>query len=208
MSGVPQEPSSSFSAVAVPLCPQCAQETPLEEIYCVACGSSLCDDLADPPLAPLAAGTVLADLYLIETVEPYMHENRYHAVRQDEAGARVLLRERASEEAEPLRVLADRTAGLAHPALLIPERLIEQDGRVYLVCAEIPGIKLTDRVALTAERETVAWGVQLCQIVGFLHRRDLLCLELPPETLLLDKEGRIRLTQLKTLTAKGTVHEE
>jgi serine/threonine protein phosphatase PrpC len=207
MSAVLQQASSSFSAVAVTLCPQCAQENPPEETYCVACGSSLCEDLPDPPLAPLAAGTVLADLYLIETVEPHAHENRYRAVRQDEVSIHVLLCERASEEAEPLRMLADRTAGLTHPALLIPERLVEQDGRVYLVCPEIPGIKLTDRVGLTAEREAVAWGVQLCQIVGFLHRRDLLCLELPPESLLLDKEGRLRLTQLKTLTAKGTIHE-
>src|SRR5882724_1516036 len=116
MSAVPQQASSSFSAVAVTLCPQCAQENPPEETYCVACGSSLCEDDPDPPLAPLAAGTVLADLYLIETVEPHAHENRYRAVRQDEASTHVLLRERANEEAEPLRVLADRTAGLAHPA--------------------------------------------------------------------------------------------
>jgi len=207
MSAVPQEASSSFSAVVVTLCPQCAQENPLEEIYCVACGTSLCDDPADPPLAPLAAGTVVADLYLIKTVELYTHENRYHAVRQDEANTCVLLYERASEEAEPLRVLVDRTAGLAHPALLVPERLVEQDGRVYLVCPEIPGIKLTDRVGLTAEREAVAWGVQLCQIVGFLHRRGLLCREFPRETVLLDKAGRLRLTQLKTFMANGVGHE-
>src|SRR5262245_60428226 len=208
MSAVPQEAPSSCSATAMISCPQCGQENSPEEIYCVACGASLNDDPADPPLVPLATGTVVADLYLIEIVEPYMRENRYHAVRQGEGGGRVLLRERASEEAEPLRALAERTAGLSHPALLVPERLVEQDGRVYLVGPEIAGIKLSDRVGLTAEREAVAWGVQLCQIVGFLHRRDSLCLELPPEAVLLDKEGRIRLTQFKTLTTKGAMHED
>ncbi|HEV8712523.1 MAG TPA: Stp1/IreP family PP2C-type Ser/Thr phosphatase [Candidatus Binatia bacterium] len=207
MSAVPQEALSSFSAVVMTLCPQCGQENPSEETYCIACGAALAGDPADPPLAPLAAGTVVADLYLIETVESYARENRYHAVRQDEGGGQVLLRERVSEEAEPLRTLADRTAGLSHPALLVPERLVEQDGRVYLVCPEVASIKLTDRLGLTAEREAVAWGVQLCQIVKFLHRRDLLCVELPPEAVVLDKEGRIRLTQLKTLTAKGIAHE-
>jgi serine/threonine protein phosphatase PrpC len=208
MSAVPQEALSSFSATPMILCPQCGQENPPEETYCIACGASLNDDPADPPLAPLPTGTVVADRYRIETIEPFVRENRYHAVRQDEGGGRILLRERASEEAEPLRTLAARTTGLSHPALLVPERLVEQAGRVYLVCPEIAGIKLTDRIGLTAEREAVAWGVQLCQIVGFLHRRDLLCLELPPEAALLDKEGRIRLTQLKTLTTKGIVHED
>jgi len=207
MSAVPQE-TASPSADDVILCPQCAQENPPEETYCVACGAALCDVPADPSLELLATGTVLADLYRIETAETYGRENHYHAVRRDEAGSRVLLRERASEEAEPLRLLAERTAELTHPALLVPERIVEQDGRVYLVCPEISGIRLTERIGLTAEREAVAWGVQLCQVVGFLHRRGLLCLELPPEVLLLDKEGRIRLTQLKTLTVKRTVHED
>src|SRR6266851_464484 len=120
MSAVPQETASAHDVI---LCPQCAQENPLEEIYCVACGAAL--------------GDVPADLYRIETAESYGRENRYHAVRQDAAGGRILLRERASEEAEPLRLLAERTAGLAHPALLVPEQLVEQDGRVYLVCPEI-----------------------------------------------------------------------
>ncbi len=208
MSAVPQEAPSSFSATVISPCPHCGQENPPEETYCIACGTSLTDDPGDPPLAPLTSGTVVADLYRIESVEPYAGENRYHAVRQDEGGGHVLLRERPSAEAELLRALAARTAGLSHPALLVPERLVEQDGRIYLVCPEIAGIKLSDRIGLTAEREAVAWGVQLCQIVGFLHRRDLLCLELPPEAALLDKEGRIRLTQFKTLTAKGVVHED
>src|SRR5262245_24224933 len=207
MSAVPQEALSSFSAVVPTPCPQCGQANPPEETYCVAWGAALGGDPADPPLAPLAAGTVVADLYLIEGVEECVRENRYHAVRQDEGGGRVLLRERASEEAGPLRTLADRTAGLSHPALLVPERLVEQDGRVYLVCPEIPSVKLSDRLGLTAEREAVAWGVQLCQIVRFLHRRDLLCVEVPPEAVVLDKEGRIRLTQLKALTAKGVPYE-
>src|SRR5713101_5960691 len=102
MSAVPQE-TASPSADDVILCPQCAQENPPEETYCVACGAALCDGPADPLLSPLAVGAVLADLYVIETSEPHERENRYRAVRCHEAGSRVLLRERASQEAEPWR---------------------------------------------------------------------------------------------------------
>src|SRR5919109_2617806 len=136
MSALPQSAASLASVEARP-CPQCARENPPEETYCVACGAALCDGPADLLLSPLAAGTVLADLYVIETSEPRERENRYRAVRCHEAGSRVLLRERASEEAESWRVLAERTVGLTHPALLAPERLVEQDGRVYLVCPDI-----------------------------------------------------------------------
>jgi serine/threonine protein phosphatase PrpC len=159
-------------------------------------------------LTPLALGTVLAGLYMIETSEPHDHENRYRAVRCDGAGGRIVLRERVSEEAEPLRQLAGRTVGLAHPALLIPERLIEQDDRVYLACPDIAGIRLADRIGLTTEREAIAWGVQLCQAVGFLHRHGILCLELPPESLLLDKDGRVRLTQFDSFSTKDAVRED
>lgn len=199
-------PAAFPSSGDVLRCPQCAQENLPEESYCVACGTALGNDSVDPLLTPLAAGTVLAD-YLIETVEPHDHENRYRAVHRDEGGGRVVLRERASEEAESFRMLAERTAGIQHPALLVPAGYIEQDGRAYLVCPEVTGIKLAERIGLTSEREAIAWGLQLCQILGFLHRHGLLCLELPPEGLLLDKEGRVRLTQLDNLSAKGPAQE-
>jgi len=203
MSAVPAAFPSSGDALS---CPQCAQENPPDENYCVACGTALGSDSAGPSLTPLAVGAVLAD-YLIETIEPHGHENRYHAVHSDASGSRVLLRERASEEAESLRALAERTAGITHPALPAPKGLIEQDGRTYLICPEVSGIKLAERIGLTSEREAIAWGIQLCQILGFLHRRGLLCLELPPEGLLLDKEGRVHLTQLDNLSAKGARQE-
>jgi protein phosphatase len=206
MSALPQ-PVASLSPVPASLCPQCAQANLPEETYCTACGAALGEDPADPSLIPLVAGTVLDGLYVTGSVEPQGRENRYRAIRQGAAQDWVLVRERASEEAEPLRALAERTAGLTHPAVLVPERLIEQDGRVYLVSPDIAGIKLSARIGRTSEREAVAWGVQLCQAVGFLHRRGLLCLELPPEGLLLDKDGRVRLTQLDSLCEKGAVHE-
>jgi serine/threonine protein phosphatase PrpC len=47
----------------------------------------------------------------------------------------------------------------------------------------------------------------LNQILSFFHRHDVLCLELPPEGVILDKTGRIRLAQFETLTEKGVPHE-
>jgi serine/threonine protein phosphatase PrpC len=189
---------------AVSFCPECAQENRPTESYCIVCGAALKGDALDPVLVPLAPGTVLCDLYVIETVEPFGRENRYAARRQSEAGGRALLREREREEAEPLRALAERTAGITHPAVFVPERYFEQDDRGYLVYPEVPRMKLTERVGRTSEREAVTWGVQLCQILGFLHRRGLLCVELPPEGVFLNREGRVCIAHLDSLTEKGT----
>jgi len=188
-------------------CPECGQANPAEEVYCTACGASLQSEPSQPPLTPLAPGTLLGETYIVETVEPLGRENRYLAVDTTAAEVTVLLRERTSEDAESFQTLLERTTELKHPAFLIPDRLIAQDERTYLICPRVPGLRLSERVGRTSEREAVSWGVQLCQALGFLHRRELLCVELPPEGLLLDKEGRVRVTQLDLLVAKGEMAE-
>ncbi len=189
------------------LCPECGQENPAEETYCTACGAALQSELQPPPLVPLTPGTLVAETYTIETVDPLGQENRYLAVDTNAPGVNVLLRERATEDAGSFQALIDRTAELKHPAFLIPDRVIAQDERAYLVCPRIPGIKLSERIGRTNEREAASWGLQLCQALGFLHRRNLLCLELPPDGVLLDKEGRVRVTQLDALTVRSETDE-
>src|SRR5262249_37266329 len=165
------EPASSLSLPEVTICPECGQESPPEETYCSACGAALQSDPAPPPLTPLAPGARLADMYVIETAEPQGRENRYHAVQENDIGREVLLCERANEESESFRALIERTTGIAHPALLVPEQMFERDDRVYLVYPRVAGLWLAERIGRSGEREAVSWGVQLCQVLGFLHRR-------------------------------------
>lgn len=206
MSAVSQPASFPLSSTDL-LCPECGQENPAEETYCTACGAALQNEPSPPPLTPLTPGTLLAETYTIETVDPLGQENRYLAGDTSAPGANVLLRERGTEDAGSFQAFIDRTSELKHPAFLIPDRVIAQDERTYLVCPRIPGIKLSERLGRTSEREAASWGVQLCQALGFLHRRNLLCLELPPDGVLLDKEGRVRVTQLDALIARSEIEE-
>jgi serine/threonine protein phosphatase PrpC len=193
-------------------CPQCISENPAAETYCAACGSALHDEGAISSLSLLAVGTVLADHYVVESGESHGQENRYRASVLISSAAnneseQVLLRERRSEEASALQVLAERTVALQHPSVLVPRQYLESDGRGYLVCPDVAGIRLSERIGRTSEREAITWGVQLCQMLAFLHSRELLCVELPPDNLLLDKEGRLRLWHLDAIRAEGDVHE-
>lgn len=188
-------------------CPECAYENPAtEDAYCAVCGAALVGDTAT--LVPLAPGTTLVERYVVESVRSYGRENRYIGRRCDGTPGRVLVREREREEATPWRALVTRTAGLSHPSILAPEDSFELGERGYLVCPEVPGIRLTERVGRTSEREAVAWGVQLCQLLGFLHRHELFCLEFPPDGLVLNREGRICLTHLDVLAEKSSAPEE
>src|SRR5262245_13468529 len=113
-------------------CPQCDLPNAPEDAYCVACGAALADGSSGTVLTPLSPGTILADVYLVESNEAFDSENRYRAVRIGKNEERAWLRERASEDADVLRTVAAQTANLAHPALVLPEHFFEQDGRAYL----------------------------------------------------------------------------
>ncbi len=57
-------------------CPQCEISNPVEETYCIACGSALDGVVARESLTLLSAGAVLADAYVIESTEECTFENR------------------------------------------------------------------------------------------------------------------------------------
>ncbi len=192
-----------MSAGVIVCCPQCAQRNSPEETYCSACGAALVDAPPSLALAPLLPGSVLADTYVLESGESLGSENRYTAHRLDEASAKMHLRERREDEAEAFHALSTRTAGVSHPAIVVPERCFTHDGRAYLAVPDIAGTRLSTRIGITTEREAIAWGIQLCQVLGVLHRNGLLCMELPPDGVLLDKDGRLRLTHTESLSRRG-----
>lgn len=183
-------------------CPQCDLRNAPEDAYCVACGAALADGSSRTVLAPLPSGTVLDEAYVIESSESFDSENHYRAVRMGDHKGRAWLRERASEDAEVLQAVAEQTANLTHPALVLPECFFEQAGRTYLAFPDVAGVRFSSRVGLTSEREALSWGIQLCQAIGVLHRNGLLCIALPPDGVLLNKEGRVRLTHLEGLSKK------
>jgi serine/threonine protein phosphatase PrpC len=145
---------------------------------------------------------VLVETYVVESHVAFDSENHYRAVRSGALAGRAWLRERAKEDAAVLLRVAEHTANLTHPALVLPERFFEQDDRAYLAFPDIAGVRLSSRIGMTSEREALSWGIQLCQSLGVLHRNGLLCIALPPDGVLLDKEGRIRLTHLESLSQK------
>lgn len=196
------------SADKTPLrCPECAWENQDGEVFCARCGRALQSEETLDQLPPLPPGTVLAGKYtLTECIERRRVENRYRGWQL--AGQGVIIREREATEGALFTVLQARLAGLSHPALVRPEAHFEQDGRAYLVQEEVAGISLENRKGHTSEREAVGWGIQLCQVLSFLHSHGLLCPDLFPEGLVIDRNGRLRLVGLDGVREKGVKQEE
>ncbi len=196
------------------VCVECGQANSIGETFCAACGVAL-EEAGEresaAPLEPLPIGTVLADTYRLTTLLATGQENRYRAVRQTDEDRPYLIAERASDQtaAHPGGAfrLFEQLAEIHHPALILPQERFERDGRVYLITPSQSGLPLSQRIGRTSEREAAGWGVQLCQAVDVLHRHGLLCVELPPENILLDKTGRLRLIQFDAIRLKDTVEE-
>ncbi len=79
---------------------------------------------------------------------------------------------------------------------------------MYIVQEEAAGISLGNRKGHTSEREVVRWGIQLCQMLSFLHSHGFLCSDLSPEGLVIDRNGRLRLIGFDGVREKGAKQEE
>ena len=196
------------------VCIECGQANVIGETFCTACGVALEEDGEEESptnLEPLPIGTLLADTYRLTAFLSTGQENRYRAVHQTDDGQTYLIAERSSDQADAHAGgafrLSEQLAAIQHPALILPQDHCERDGRVYLVTPSQSGFPLSQRIGRTSEREAAGWGVQLCQAVEVLHRHGLLCVELPPENILLDKTGRLHLTQFDAVRLKDAVEE-
>ncbi len=95
------------------------------------------------------------------------------------------------------RVLA-LSMTLAHPAFEKATSGFAHDGRVYLVYADSALTPLSRwRGGLKmSEPEAIAILLQVCQAVGFVHRRGLRLNDICPESIAVAPDGRIKLTGL------------
>jgi serine/threonine protein kinase len=110
-------------------------------------------------------------------------------VGQDAAARRLRL---ATFERE-----ANLLATLQHPAIPKIHDYFNHDGRIYLILELIDGENLeTVLEALPqppAETEVVAWGVQICELLGYLHGHQpnpIIFRDLKPSNIMLRANGR------------------
>jgi serine/threonine protein phosphatase PrpC len=95
------------------------------------------------------------------------------------------------------RVLA-LSMTLAHPAFEKAISGFANDGRVYLVYPDSEATPLSRRRGglKMSEPEAIAIAVQVCQAVGFVHRRGLRLNDICPDSVAIAADGRVKMTGL------------
>ncbi len=95
------------------------------------------------------------------------------------------------------RVLA-LSMTLAHPAFEKAISGFANDGRVYLVYPDSEAKPLSNRRGgiKMNEPDAIAIAVQVCQAVGFVHRRGLRLNDICPESVAIGADGRVKITGL------------
>jgi serine/threonine protein phosphatase PrpC len=95
------------------------------------------------------------------------------------------------------RVLA-LSMTLTHPAFEKATAGFANDGRVYLVYPEGASTPLSRRRGglKMSEPDAIALAVQVCQAVGFVHRRGLRLNDICPESVALAADGRVKMIGL------------
>ncbi len=91
-------------------------------------------------------------------------------------------------------------ATLSHPAVPQVYDYFTEGSRSYLVIEFIPGqdleALLADTEGFFRETRVVDWGVQICEVLSYLHNhkpRPIIFRDLKPSNIMLDTHGRIRL---------------
>jgi protein phosphatase len=95
------------------------------------------------------------------------------------------------------RVLA-LSMTLAHPAFEKAISGFANDGRVYLVYSDSEATPLSRRPGglKMSEPEAISIALQVCQAVGFIHRRGLRLNDICPDSVAIAPDGRVKLTGL------------
>jgi serine/threonine protein phosphatase PrpC len=99
---------------------------------------------------------------------------------------------------------------LNHPAFQMAVDGFADNGRVYLVYREELLTPLANRAGglRMEEGEALTIAIQLCQAVGFLHRRGLRVNDLCPTSIAFAPDGRVRLTGLDYVTNDNELQAE
>ncbi len=107
------------------------------------------------------------------------------------------------------RVLA-LSMTLAHPAFERAATGFASDGRIYLVYHDSELTPLSKRPGglKMSEPEAIATALQVCQAVGFLHRRALRLNDICPESVAIAGDGRVKMTGLDYVSNDNELQSE
>lgn len=155
----------------------------------------------------LAIGTVLKEQYRIQNIIGQGGMGAvYLAEDTTEPGRRWAIKETRNDNGDP-QVLRDSLAqfeneartlqNLHHPNLPQVGDFFEENKNPYLVMEYIDGETLERRLLRMRqpleEQDVIAWMLQVCDVLAYLHNQNVIFRDIKPANIMLDTGGKIKL---------------
>lgn len=196
-----------------PPCPNCRAANPPSAKFCNACGAAL-PSAAQRPAGATGALSLHATLhngrYVVEGLlgkggmgavykvrDTHLQNKRWAIKEMSTAG--LLTTEELRQGVEAFRREAAMLAHLNHRNLPKVIDNFEESGREYLVMELVEGQTLSAMLGKGSKPlrvdQVVAWGEQLCDVLGYLHsqRPAIIFRDLKPDNIMVDKDGVVKL---------------
>lgn len=99
---------------------------------------------------------------------------------------------------------------LDHAAIPRIVDLVDEGGELYVVMDYVEGRTLESLLAMgpQAEDDVVAWAVQLCDVLDYLHQQDppIIYCDMKPSNVMLRSDGTVRLIDFGIAREQGATH--
>lgn len=127
-----------------------------------------------------------------------------------EVAVKMILRDRLASAADRRRffVEAEATAKLSHPSIVPLYEVGELEGRPYFSMELIRGMTLATKIAdgPLPQRDAVRLLIPICHAIHYAHQNGILHRDIKPSNILIDENGRPKLTDFGLAKQEG-VHE-
>lgn len=193
----PSNTSNLMAVVTTVLCPFCHKPNQAAARFCQHCGR----DIILNNEAPSDGREYVITRVIKEGGQGAVYEAR----RRPDDGQRYAIKEmldRVDDERERAEAItrfnaeAQLLQSLDHPRIPRVYSHFTDSGRHYLAMDFIEGEDLEDvekRQGAIPERQVLIWADQICDVLGYLHRKGLVYRDMKPSNVMIERDGSVKL---------------
>jgi serine/threonine-protein kinase len=186
-----------MAVVTTVLCPFCHKPNQAAARFCQHCGRDI--------VLNNEASSDGREYVITRVIKEGGQGAVYEALRRPDDGHRYAIKEMLDRVDDPreraeavarFNAEAELLQGLDHPRIPRIYSHFTDSGRHYLAMDFIEGEDLEDiekRQGAIPERQVLTWADQICDVLGYLHRKGLVYRDMKPSNVMIERDGSVKL---------------